>query len=477
MASQQDRKGQPAGLSRRDFCRLGGAAALGAAAGGCAGRPAVESDPARAEAAATQAIESAADPAPGRIASYRRLGRTEFMVSDLSMGCGSIAESNVVRYAYDHGINLFDTAEGYGSGDSETKIGQAMQHMDRSKIFIVTKLGIGDRPDETAIRDRFLQCLERLQTDYVDALYMHGVADVSLLGHEPFHRVVASMKAEGKLRHAGVSSHGPRAEDPSSMEEVLLAAAEDGRFDVFLLSYSFTNKDEGEAVLAACRKHDIGTTIMKAATGLVALPVLDPDNPSEQVQAWLDSLMARGQTRDEALERIASFLERQRPQHEESLAKTKPFLEKYGINSQDELDRKSYQWVLRNPDAHTICISMRNFDGIDRWLPISGTQLTAAGSAMLEHYAAAYGAQQCRIGCTDCSRICPEHLSASTILRYAYYYRKQGRQKEAMRLYARLGGRNASACLSCQAPCQAACPHGVAVQARLCETHGLLSMA
>ncbi len=474
MARRDDRARRAPGLDRRTFCKLGGAAALGAMAGGCARPPAAQTDTLAAPASPASA---ALDPAPGRIAAYRRLGRTEFMVSDLSMGCGSIAEANVVRYAFDHGINLFDTAEGYGNGDSETKIGQAMPHLARAKIFVVTKLGIDDRPDEAAIRERFLKCLERLRTDYVDALYMHGVADVSLLEHEPFHRAVAALKADGKLRFAGVSSHGPQGDEPDSMQKVLLAAAADGRFDVFLLAYSFLNREEGEEVLAACRERDIGATIMKAATGLIALPVLDPDNPSEQVQAWLDSLMARGQTREQALERIAAFLERQRPQHEESVAKTRPFLEQYGIRSQDELDRRSYQWVLNNPDAHTICISMRNFDGIDRWLPLSGTRLSAAGARMLEAYAAAFGARECRIGCTACRGACPERLAVSAILRYAYYYQKQGRQKEAMRLYAGLGGRDAAACLGCDAPCQDACPHGVAVQARLGEAHGLLSLA
>ena len=471
MAPRHDPEGPPARLGRRDFCKLGGAAALGAVAGGCGGQPPVQIEP------PPLGSEAASGADPGRINSYRRLGRTGFMVSDLSLGCGSLAESNVVRYAFDHGINFFDTAEGYGNGDSEAKIGQAMPHLDRSKIFIVTKLDIDDRPDETAIVDRFLKCLERLRTEYVDALYMHGVADIGLLGHEPFHRAVARFKAEGKLRHAGVSSHGPQGDEGDSMQKVLLAAAADGRFDLLLIPYSFLSQDESTPVLEACREHDVGASIMKAATGLVAIPTLDPDNPSEQVQAWLDSLMARGQTRDEALERIAAFLERQRPQHEESLAETRPFLDRHGIRSQDELDRKSYQWVLNNPDAHTICISMRNFDGIDRWLPLSGTRLSDAGAAFLEDYARVFGSRECRIGCAACLGACPAHLPVGAILRYAYYFQKQGRQKDAMRRYADLGARNATACLDCHAPCQIACPHGVAVQARLCETHGLLSLA
>ena len=74
-----------------------------------------------------------------KIRRYRTLGRTNFKVSDLAIG-GWGKEANVYRYAYDHGINYFDTGESYGNGDSERKIGEALQHMDRKKVFITTKL-------------------------------------------------------------------------------------------------------------------------------------------------------------------------------------------------------------------------------------------------------------------------------------------------------------------------------------------------
>jgi predicted aldo/keto reductase-like oxidoreductase len=157
------------------------------------------------------------------------------------------------------------------------------------------------------------------------------------------------------------------------------------------------------------------------------------------------------------------------------VAATRPFAEKHGIATQDELDLKSFQWVLRNPDAHTICPSMANFDLIDKYLPLSGTQLSASGERFLHEYATAFGSRECRFGCTDCRDACPEQVPVSTIMRYAYYYQKQGRQKHAMRKYARLGRANAGVCLDCDAPCTGACPRGVLVQPRLFEAHGLLT--
>ena len=119
---------------------------------------------------------------------------------------------------------------------------------------------------------------------------------------------------------------------------------------------------------------------------------------------------------------------------------------------------------------------MATFDMLDKFLPLSGTKLSSSGMRFLDEYAHAFKAQNCIFGCTDCLGACPEKVPVSTILRYAYYYRKQGREKHAMRKYAKLGSSNASVCLDCHAPCVGACPHGVQAQARLFDAHGLLSL-
>lgn len=359
MFQNESRKSERSVITRRGFLVAGGAAALSVAAGPALGR---------------MLAGNAASETP-MIARYRTLGRTGFQVGDISMGCGSIAESNVVRYAYDHGVNLFDTAESYGNGDSETKIGEAMQHMDRGKIFIVTKLDVAENPDQQNLVERFNACLGRLQTPYVDALYAHGIADLDLVEYEPFLKACAQLKSEGKLRHAGISSHGPRGDEPDAMDTVLIKAAEVGHYDVMLLSYGFVNADEGERVLKVCKEKNIGTTIMKSATGLLEKPVLDVENPSEQVLEWYEYLENQGNTREEAIERIRTYLERENDNFERSLVLSRPFVEKHGITTQDELDLKSFQWVLGNPDAHTICPSMPNFDALDRILPLTGTHL------------------------------------------------------------------------------------------------------
>ena len=359
MANHNSRMYTAAGLTRREFLIAGGAAAVGVAA----------------VPAFVRAFPPRVEP---HVSRHRTLGRTGFKVGDISMGCGSIAESDVVRYAYDHGINLFDTAESYGNGDSERKIGEAMEHMQRDKIFIVTKVDISEDPDQQDLVERFHGSLERLQSPYADALYAHGIADVDLVEYEPFLNACAQLKAEGKLKHIGISSHGPRGDEPDAMDTVLIKAAESGYYDVMLLSYGFLNAEEGERVLKVCKQKNVGTTIMKSATGLLEMPVLDLENPSEMIQGWFDYLENQGVTGEEAAERITRYFEREEPRFDDSYERSKPFIEKYRITTQDELDRKSFQWVLANSDAHTICPSMPTFDALDRILPLSGTRLRRA---------------------------------------------------------------------------------------------------
>jgi predicted aldo/keto reductase-like oxidoreductase len=444
-------------LSRRAFLKAGGAVAATTAL------PAV-----------AQVDDLDAPDGPSvKIARHRVLGRTGFKVSDISIG-GAANDANVVRFAYDAGINYFDTAETYGNGDSERYIGEAMQFMDRSKIFITTKLVMKDEDTEQTILERFGKCQERLKTDHVDALYMHSVENVALLDKPEFHAAVKKLKADGRLKHAGVSCHGPRGQEgKDSMEKVLVAAAEDGRFDLMLLSYNFLNDAEAKTVLAACTKHNVGTTAMKTAPASLEIDPFDPDNPSEEYAGYIKRMVEGGRTREEAVERIQRYVKRQ----QDSLAEARPFIDKHGLTSNAELRKLSIQWVLADPDMHTVCVGIRDFDDVNTFVPLSGTSLDRAGVELLRDYRLAYSRQYCRHGCVECVGACPYQLPVSTIMRYSYYFHAQGREKHAMQRYAALGDSNASLCLVCDAPCSGACPHGVSVQAHLLKAHSLLRMA
>lgn len=444
-------------ISRRKFFKFGGAAIAGAT---------IKLSPIRDVFSQQEETDS------HKIKSYRVLGRTGFKVSDIGMGTNRNLEPGVIRYAYDKGVNYFDTAEGYGNGRSERVISEALKFMDRSKVFITTKIHIDDNETKVSIIDRCYKCLERLQSEYIDAFFMHGPSHVSSLSHPAYHEAIAQLKSDGKVKHAGVSCHGPRGNEGDSMEKVLCAAAEDGRFDVMLLTYSFMNYEPGDKILAACKKFNVGTTAMKTAPGVLIVEKIDPDNLSEDQEEYVKRMMGRGSSREEAIERLNRRLQSQK----ESYEKSKPFIEKWGIKTNDQLRRTSIHWVAQHPDMHTTCVSFVDFDMIDQIIPISGTKLSRLEGRFLDEFKLAFDNQYCRHGCNQCVAACPHHLPVNTMMRYAYYYACQGNEKNAMQKYARLNKLNAVYCYDCDAPCLNNCPYGVNVQANLIQAHALLSL-
>jgi predicted aldo/keto reductase-like oxidoreductase len=446
------KRGSENPLSRRQFLIAGGAAAA------ATGLPAISG-----------ATEDNDHP---KIRRYRTLGRTGFEVSDIVMGNGA-TDSKLVRYAYDHGINYFDTGESYGNGKHERVIGGAMKHMDRPKIFVTTKLKLEEGDTERSILDRSEKCLERLETGYADALFMHMVYHADTLKNEGFHAAAKKLKSDNKVRFVGLSCHGPRKDDQDSMEKVLSAAVEDGRFDLCLMSYNFMNTEEAERVLALCKRHNVGTTAMKTAPGAVDIQPFDPENPTGEYLAYIERKQKEGQPREESIEEIKKWRARQKKSYDD----TKPFRDTYGLTSAAEMRDTAIKWVLQNDDMHAACIRMREFDDVDRFVALSGSQLQLAERRFLEEFRLAHNRLYCRHGCSECLARCSEGLPVSTIMRYSYYFTGQGREKEAMAKYARLGEINGARCLGCDAPCDGACPHGIDIQANLLAAHSLLTLA
>ena len=465
-------------IARRRFIGAG-AALTGAALAGCThNKPPARTaptTPSRQEQPPAQQAQDPQDGAP-KIGKFNTLGRTGFLVSDISMGCGRIAEPDVVRYAFDHGINYLDTAERYGNGASERTIGEAMPNLRRKELFITTKLGVEPREEAASIVQRLGECLQRLKTDHVDALYMHSVTDVAMIKHAGFHQAVAQLRAAGKVRFCGVSSHGPRAEEGNSMQEVLLAAVADGRFDLMLLVYNYLNADAGGKVLAAAKEKNIGTTLMKTAPAVLKLPTLDPKALTDEQEQLVTMLAGRGMDRAAALAYMQKRYAYQRAEQGKRQGDVDAFVARHGVKTEDDLAHKSVQWVLQNPAVNTVCVSLPDFDALNAYLPLSNKPLSVAALRQLQAHAAASQDLHCRVGCTACAAACPRALPTSTVMRYTYYFQQQGQEKLAMQKYAALN-RGDSPCAGCDGrPCRDACPHGVDVQLQLAAAHQLLSL-
>ena len=157
---------------------------------------------------------------------YRRVGKTDMVVSSLSFGASSLGgvfratddqESvQLVETVVRQGINYIDTAPWYGQGRSETVLGNALKNIPRSAYYIATKVGryeqeVGKMFDFS--RERIVksvdESLARLGLDYIDLIQVHDVEFCHSLEQLAKHTLPAlvDLRAAGKVRYIGVTGY------------------------------------------------------------------------------------------------------------------------------------------------------------------------------------------------------------------------------------------------------------------------------
>ena len=397
-------------------------------------------------------------PAKPKIKSFRTLGRTGFKVSDVGFGSGELAEGALLEAILDSGVNYIDTAESYGRGRSERIIGSVIKKRDRKSVFVTTKMGVRNSDTKQTVIDRANKCLERLQMDYVDCLMMHMPSTRQSLNSPAYHEAFAELKAQGKVRFSGLSNHGPQwNEVPETMEQVCLAAVEDGRFDVMLFVYNFLQRDMGKNILSAAAQKGVGTTLMKTN------PVLNYMEIKEEIDA-----AAEAGTEPPA--RAVNLLERLKDRAE----RAQPFRDRYGLDTLEKMKRAAIKFVLDNRDVNTACPTIKNFSDLELYVGLSGQTFDLEDKKALALYEGFYGDLYCRHACGLCEASCPHNVPVNSIMRYHHYFRAQGREKTAMVKYAALERSNAARCAGCSAPCEGACPHSLPVRDLLSLAHRTL---
>jgi len=201
-----------------------------------------------------------------RVRNYRRLGRTNFDVSDIAVGTGRFQGTEVARMAMERGVNYFDTAPDYAENGSEIALGEALRDVQRDKIFVATKfcLADGHLPNDTPVPEiigAVEASLKRLNTEYVDLIHVHSCDRVDRLLAPNIHEAFDRLKEQGKARFLGVSTHTP------NLEEVANAAIDSKRFDVLMLAYHHGIWGNLATIIEKAHAADVGIVAMKTLKG------------------------------------------------------------------------------------------------------------------------------------------------------------------------------------------------------------------
>ncbi len=149
---------------------------------------------------------------------YRQLGKWGVRVSALGLGsyltigmtCDDKTSRDTIRFAYENGINYFDTANAYNLGEGERTLGKHLAEFPRSDLVVLTKVWapMGDGPNDRGLSAKHIreQCdasLQRLGMDYVD-IYMCHRPDPSTPLEETV-RAMEDLARAGKIIYWGIS--------------------------------------------------------------------------------------------------------------------------------------------------------------------------------------------------------------------------------------------------------------------------------
>ena len=306
---------------------------------------------------------------------YRNLGKSNLKVSTLCLGTMMFGDQTdksqaaaIVADAHANGVNYIDTADVYTKGASETMVGQLLSEH-RHDWVLVTKLGnkMTDRPNEghysrTWMMREIEASLRRLQTNYVDILYLHlDYADMDL--EEPLRAIEAMLRA-GKICYWGISNfRGWRIAHTVHMAQQLGMPAP----VVCQPYYNLLNRMPEVEILPACAHFGLGITpYSPIARGVLTGKYAPGQAPEQGTRAGrADNRMVQTEFRKESL----------------VIAQT---LQKHAQSKGISLAHFATAWVLANPFISSVIAGPRTLAQWQDYLPALDYTISAEDEQLVD---------------------------------------------------------------------------------------------
>ena len=314
---------------------------------------------------------------------YRFLGNSGFKTPVLSFGVGTFGGKGPLFSAWgnsderearrlidvclDYGVNLFDTADVYSDGASETILGTAIKGR-RNRVILSTKLTLraGDGPNDVGASRHHLidatdKALERLGTDYIDLLQLHHFDAMTPV--ESVMSTLDDLVRAGKVRYLGVSNFSGW-----QLMKSLAAADRHGysRYVANQTYYSLIGRDYEWELMPIGQDQGIGA--------LVWSPL-----------GWgrLTGKIRRGKALPEKsrLHETESFAP---PVDQERLYRVIDALDDAAEETGKTIPQIALNWLLQRPTVATILIGARNEEQLRENLGAIGWNLTGDQVARLD---------------------------------------------------------------------------------------------
>ncbi len=295
-------------------------------------------------------------------------GRTDMAITRAGFGAWAIggggwafawgeqddAESvAAIRHAVESGINWVDTAAVYGLGHSEEVVARALRDLpEADRPYVFTKGGLvwdeNDRSrqprragDPASLRREVEASLRRLGVERIDLYQMHWPAEDGT-PLEEYWQTFTELRAEGKIRAAGLSNHGT----------AQLAVAEGiGHVDSLQPRFSLIHREAAADVIPWCAAHETGVIVYSPmASGLLTGSFTEERAASLGEGDWRSSspdFTGSGLTRNLAL-----------------AARLRPVADRHGVS----VGAIAVAWTLAFPGVRAI-VGARSPAQVDGWLP------------------------------------------------------------------------------------------------------------
>ena len=227
---------------------------------------------------------------------YKQLGNSGLIVSELCLGTMTFGQgehfgfqstidekkaAEVVDSAIDSGINFFDTADGYGNGQSEIILGKVLNKK-RKDVLITTKLSFrtGEQAFNAGVNSKHIieQChnsLKNLQTDYLDVLLLHN--DDPITPIDETLKALENLVQQGKVRYIGFSNY--QAWKAAAMTQ----RQKDLHYSPFVASqmhYSILNREVEREIIPMSLHYGIGMMVWSPLSSGFLTGKYTRDNPT-----------------------------------------------------------------------------------------------------------------------------------------------------------------------------------------------------
>ncbi len=203
------------------------------------------------------------------------------------------AVNKMVAYAMEKGVNYYDTAWGYHSGQSELVMGRALKKYPRESFYLADKFPGYDLSNMDKVETIFEEQLKKCGVEYFDFYLFHNVCELNIDAYlDPQYGIypyLMKQKESGRIRHLGFSAHG----SCEVMKRFLEAYGKDMEFCQIQLNYIDWSFQEAKAKVEMLREYNIPVWVMEPLRGgkLASLSEeeeakLKEMRPDETIPAW-----------------------------------------------------------------------------------------------------------------------------------------------------------------------------------------------